>query len=435
MDLLNMKDITVHYGKEQEASVKNFNLTLQPGEIIALVGESGSGKTTILRSILGLLPGKGNVEQGDIFFQGTSLLSLDPKQWKDLRGTEISMIFQDSGAMINPIRTIGDQFVEYIRTHKKVGKKEAWKKGADMLAKMHLHDAERVMKSYPFQLSGGMRQRVGIAMAMTFQPKILLADEPTSALDVTTQAQIVRQFMEIRDLYHTAIIMVTHNIAMAAYMADQLIVMRNGRITESGKKEDVIKNPKSEYTKICWRVYRILEGKDMSDQVILTAEHITKKFSESKGQFLTACDDINLNVYKGKTLGIVGESGCGKSTFVKLMVNVLEPTEGSILYHGEDITKLKGENCCDCIKRSDAFCGSRDSFLSQNESNGYCDRTPYELPTDPEIGKRRKGKRTAPYGGTSGRVYLSIPAQYERRSKAKGRNCTGIGVRTRDHCM
>ena len=114
---------------------------------------------------------------------------------------------------------------------------------------MHLQDAERIMKSYPFQLSGGMRQRVGIAMAMTFQPKILLADEPTSALDVTTQAQIVRQFMEIRDLYHTAIIMVTHNIAMAAYMADQLIVMRNGRITESGTKEDVIKNPKSEYTK------------------------------------------------------------------------------------------------------------------------------------------------------------------------------------------
>ena len=249
MDLLNIKDITVHYGKEQEASVKNFNLTLQPGEIIALVGESGSGKTTILRSILGLLPGKGTVEQGDIFFQGNSLLSLDSKQWKDLRGTDISMIFQDSGAMINPIRTIGDQFVEYIRMHKKVKKKEAWKRGTDMLTKMHLQDAGRVMKSYPFQLSGGMRQRVGIAMAMTFQPKILLADEPTSALDVTTQAQIVRQFMEIRDLYHTAIIMVTHNIAMAAYMADQLIVMRNGRITESGKKEDVIKNPKSEYTK------------------------------------------------------------------------------------------------------------------------------------------------------------------------------------------
>lgn len=249
MELLNMKDVTVRYGKEQEATVKNFNLTLQPGEIVAIVGESGSGKTTILRSILGLLPSKGKVEQGDILFQGTSLLSLSQKQWKNLRGTDISMIFQDSGMMINPIRTIGNQFVEYIRMHKKVGKKEAWKEGADMLAKMHLQDAERIMKSYPFQLSGGMRQRVGIAMAMTFQPKILLADEPTSALDVTTQAQIVRQFMEIRDLYQTVIVMVSHNIAMAAYMADQLVVMQHGRIIESGKKEDIIKNPKSEYTK------------------------------------------------------------------------------------------------------------------------------------------------------------------------------------------
>lgn len=249
MELLNIKDITVNYGKDSEASVRDFSLTVQPGEIIGLVGESGSGKTTVLRSILGLLPGSGKIQQGDILFRGNSLLSLDQKQWKDFRGTDISMIFQDSGSMLNPIRTIGNQFVEYIRIHKSTEKKEAWKRGVEMLAKMHLLDAERIMKSYPFQLSGGMRQRVGIAMAMTFQPKILLADEPTSALDVTTQAQIVRQFMEIRDLYHTAIIIVTHNIAMAAYMADQLVVMRHGRIVESGKKEDVIKEPKSEYTK------------------------------------------------------------------------------------------------------------------------------------------------------------------------------------------
>ena len=135
MELLNIMDITVNYGKDEKASVKNFNLTLQPGEIIALVGESGSGKTTVLRSILGLLPGKGKVEQGDILFQGTSLLTLEQKQWKNLRGTEISMIFQDSGAMINPIRTIGDQFVEYIRMHKKVGKKKHGKGGAICLPK------------------------------------------------------------------------------------------------------------------------------------------------------------------------------------------------------------------------------------------------------------------------------------------------------------
>lgn len=174
----------------------------------------------------------------------------------------------------------------------------------------------------------------------------------------------------------------------------------------------------------------------MSDQVILTAEHITKKFSESKGQFLTACDDINLNVYKGKTLGIVGESGCGKSTFVKLMVNVLEPTEGSILYHGEDITKLKGEK----LRRL----RQKIQMVFQDPGTAFYPKMKVmDIVTEPlmnfrriqEIGKRRKGKRTAPYGGTSGRVYLSIPAQYERRSKAKGRNCTGIGVRTRDHCM
>ena len=249
MDLLNMKDITVHYGKEQEASVKNFNLTLQPGEIIALVGESGSGKTTILRSILGLLPGKGNVEQGDIFFQGTSLLSLDPKQWKDLRGTEISMIFQDSGAMINPIRTIGDQFVEYIRTHKKVGKKEAWKKGADMLAKMHLHDAERVMKSYPFQLSGGMRQRVGIAMAMTFQPKILLADEPTSALDVTVQKQILELLIELKEKENLSFLLICHDLALVQALCDKVLVLYHGKTVEYGSPDEIIDHPKMDYTK------------------------------------------------------------------------------------------------------------------------------------------------------------------------------------------
>jgi peptide/nickel transport system ATP-binding protein len=249
VDLLNIREITVSYGKESEASVKNFSMTIQPGEIIGIVGESGSGKTTVLRSVLGLLPGKGKVEQGDILYQGSSLLPLNQKQWRELRKTEISMIFQDSGAMINPIRTIGDQFVEYIRIREKIPKKEAWKKGAEVLARMHLSDVNNVMKSYSFQLSGGMRQRVGIAMAMIFQPKLLLADEPTSALDVTTQAQIVRQFMEIRAQYHTAIIIVTHNIAMAAYMSDKLIVMRRGIVVDSGKREDVMNNPTSDYTK------------------------------------------------------------------------------------------------------------------------------------------------------------------------------------------
>ena len=186
---------------------------------------------------------------GDILFEGRSLLSNTKEEWRKLRGTDISMIFQDSGAMTNQTRVIGKQFVEYICTHEKMSKKEAWERGIEMLERMRLPSGDNIMKSYPFQLSGGMRQRVGIAMAMTFQPKLLLADEPTSALDVTTQAQIVRQMMELRDAYKTSIIMVTHNLGVAAYMADHIVVMKNGKIVDAGDREQILRHSQSEYTK------------------------------------------------------------------------------------------------------------------------------------------------------------------------------------------
>lgn len=261
MSLLKMKDVTINYGKSSEPSVEHFNLSVKKGEIVSIVGESGSGKTTVIRAILGLLPSGGKVEEGEILFQEKSLLKLKKEEWKALRGSDISMIFQDSGAMINPIRRIGDQFVEYIRTHQRMRKKEAWSRGAEMLARMHLPNVDHIMRSYPFQLSGGMRQRVGIAMAMTFQPKLLLADEPTSALDVTIQAQIVRQFMELRKLYDTSMIVVTHNIGVAAYMADQMIVMQNGRIVDQGTREDVMNHPVSDYTRNLLACVPDMEGK------------------------------------------------------------------------------------------------------------------------------------------------------------------------------
>ena len=200
--MLDVQDITVAYSSNAEPTIEGFHLKMKPGEICSIVGESGSGKTTVIRSILGLLPSGGKVTKGDILFEGESLLQYSKKQWRELRGTQISMIFQDSGAMINPIRKIGSQYVEYIRAHKNIPKKDAFDMAVEMLEKMRLPDGKRIMESYPFELSGGMCQRVGIAMAMTFQPKLLLADEPTSALDVTTQAQIVRQMMELRDKSH-----------------------------------------------------------------------------------------------------------------------------------------------------------------------------------------------------------------------------------------
>ena len=245
--MLEIKNATISY--KNVPTVLDFNLNMKPGQIISLVGESGSGKTTVIRAVLGLLPGGGKVTSGDITFEGTSVLSYSYEQWRKIRGADISMIFQDSGAMMNPTRKIGDVFIEYIRTHEKISKKDAWDKGVQMLERMRLPSGDNIMRSYPFQLSGGMRQRVGIAMAMTYQPKLLLADEPTSALDVTTQAQIVRQMLQLRDTYGTGIIVVTHNLGVAAYMSDYIVVMKNGRIEDQGDRNYILHESENAYTK------------------------------------------------------------------------------------------------------------------------------------------------------------------------------------------
>ena len=246
--LLEIKDVSISYG--DRLTVEGVNLQLEEGQICSIVGESGSGKTTVIRATMGNLPGAGRVSAGDIIFEGQSVLNYNNKTWRDIRGKEMSMIFQDSGAMMNPTKKIGASFVEYIRTHEpKISKDDAWKKGVEMLERMRLPSGDNIMRSYPFQLSGGMRQRVGIAMAMTYQPKLLLADEPTSALDVTTQAQIVRQMMELRDEYKTSIIIVTHNLGVAAYMSDYIIVMKNGRIEDAGDRDYILHQSENEYTK------------------------------------------------------------------------------------------------------------------------------------------------------------------------------------------
>ena len=246
--MLKIDNTTIQYGNNKP-TIEDFSLEISSGEIVAIVGESGSGKTTVIRSVLGLLPGQGKVTKGDIVFEGDSLLNYTQKQWNQCRGTKMSMIFQDCGAMINPNRRIGSQFVEYIRVHEDMPKDKAKDKAIDMLNRMRLPQAKDIMRKYPFQLSGGQRQRVGIAMAMTFQPKLLIADEPTSALDVTTQSQIVKEMMELRDKYDTSIMIVTHNLAVAVYMADKIIVMKDGEVVDRGTRDEILNNTTSDYTK------------------------------------------------------------------------------------------------------------------------------------------------------------------------------------------
>lgn len=245
--LLEVKNLDISYGKK--ITVSGVNLQLDKGEIMSIVGESGSGKTTVIRAIMGCLPGQGHISAGSITFEGRDLLKNTPQEWRKMCGRDMSMIFQDSGNMINPIRRIGEQFVDYILTHEPAkSKAEAAEMAIDMLVKVRLPNPENIMQSYPFELSGGMRQRVGIAMAMVFRPKLLLADEPTSALDVTTQAQIIRQIVDIRNEFGVAVIMVTHNLGVASYISNKLMVMKQGRVVESGRRE-VIGNPQDDYTK------------------------------------------------------------------------------------------------------------------------------------------------------------------------------------------
>lgn len=248
--LLDVKNLDISYGSK--LTVSGVNIQLDKGEILSIVGESGSGKTTVIRAVMGCLPGRGHVSGGSITFDGRNMLKNTREDWRKISGSEMSMIFQDSGNMINPIRRIGEQFTDYILAHApQKSKAEAAEMAKDMLNKVRLPNPQNIMNSYPFELSGGMRQRVGIAMAMIFSPKLLLADEPTSALDVTTQAQIIRQIVDVRNEYNeynAAVILVTHNIGVASYVSNKLMVMKNGHVVESGGRE-IIENPQHAYTK------------------------------------------------------------------------------------------------------------------------------------------------------------------------------------------
>ena len=246
--MLDVQDITVAYSSNAEPTIEGFHLKMKPGEICSIVGESGSGKTTVIRSILGLLPSGGKVTKGDILFEGESLLQYSKKQWRELRGTQISMIFQDSGAMMNPTKKIGSVFTEYILTHEKISKKEAWNKGIMMLERMRLPAADNIMNSYPFQLSGGMRQRVMIAMALACQPQILIADEPTTALDVTIQAQILDLIRGLNEQMNTSVLFITHDLGVVSELCDTVIVMYTGRIVEKAPVRELFNDPKHPYT-------------------------------------------------------------------------------------------------------------------------------------------------------------------------------------------
>lgn len=232
-----------------QPAVQDVSFSLHSGEILGIVGESGSGKSTLIKAAMGLLGCEGQVTRGDIWFKGKNLPELPPKELRKLCGPELGYIFQSSGSAFCPIRTVGSQLFETMKEHEKISRKDFEAQALELLSKLGFDNGKRILESYPFELSGGMQQRVGIAAAMLLNPSVLFADEPTSALDVTIQKQVVEEMLMVRETFGTAIVLVTHNLGVIGAMTDRVLVLENGRCVECGSTRQVLSQPRADYTK------------------------------------------------------------------------------------------------------------------------------------------------------------------------------------------
>lgn len=229
--------------------IRDVSFSLHSGEILGIVGESGSGKSTLIKAAMGLLGCEGQVTRGDIWFKGKNLPELPPKELRKLCGPELGYIFQNAGSSFCPIRTVGSQLFETMKEHEKISRKDFEAQALELLAKLGFDSGKRILESYPFELSGGMQQRVGIAAAMLLNPSVLFADEPTSALDVTIQKQVVEEMLMVRETFGTAIVLVTHNLGVIGAMTDRVLVLENGQCVECGSTRQVLSQPRADYTK------------------------------------------------------------------------------------------------------------------------------------------------------------------------------------------
>ena len=245
--MISVKHLSKKFG--DVTVLKDISLDIKEKEVVVIIGPSGSGKSTIIKAVMGLLGEEGLVTKGDIWYKGKNLTDMSTKELRRYLGKEIGMVFQDCKSALCPVRKIGVQIHEAVSEHEKASRHEVRNRAGEIMKKIGLNDADRVLDSYPFELSGGMNQRVGICTAMIMRPKLLLADEPTSALDVTVQKQVVEELLFMREEYNTAMILVTHNIGVVRMMADRILVLQNGHVREYGETKNVLENPQDPYTK------------------------------------------------------------------------------------------------------------------------------------------------------------------------------------------
>ena len=348
-------------------AVRGANLTIYPGQTVAIVGESGSGKSTTAAAVIGLLPGTGKVAGGTIEFDGRDITHLTTNEWVELRGSGIGLVPQDPMSNLNPVLRVGTQVKEALVANNVVPKSEVGQRVTQLLEEAGLPDAERRAKQYPHEFSGGMRQRALIAIGMAAHPKLLIADEPTSALDVTVQRRILDHLGTLTSEMGTAVLFITHDLGLAAERAEQLVVMHRGRIVESGPALEILQHPRHPYTKRLVSAAPSLasariesahaRGISVTDEeltgagkgatsteAIIRVEGLTKEFdirgAKKGNDTFLAVDDVSFELRRGTTLAVVGESGSGKSTAANMILQLLEPTAGKIFFDGEDTSKM-----------------------------------------------------------------------------------------------
>ncbi len=386
--LLQIKNFTVDFVTESRISsaVKNISFEINHGETVAIVGESGSGKTVTSLSILRLLPTPpAKYKSGHILFSEegekvVDILQLDEKELRKIRGNKISMIFQEPMTSLNPLKTCGKQVIEAIRIHRNISKKKAEEKTIELFTKVKLPDPKSIAQRYPHEISGGQKQRVMIAMAISCQPYLLIADEPTTALDVTVQKTILQLIKDLQVQQNMSVIYITHDLGLVAEIADKVIVMYKGDVVETGEIKDIFSHPKHPYTKALLacrpdasakgkrlpvisdflntgeeisvlKSTRTIENKGNSilGQPLLEVKNLKVYFPVAKNFFgkvfkeFKAVDDVSFSVEKGETLGLVGESGCGKTTLGRTLLRLIDPTSGSIHFNGKNIAQISKE--------------------------------------------------------------------------------------------
>lgn len=352
--VLELDDVCIAY---DEAGVRlrvvhNVSFRIRAGEVVALVGESGSGKTTTAQAIIGLLADNGRLEQGGIRLNGVDIARWPQRRLDALRGARISLIPQDPTSSLNPVKTIGGQVAEILAIHERMPRRQRDARVIALLSRVGLSHPELRVHQYPHELSGGMKQRVLIAIAIALRPALIIADEPTSALDVTVQKRILDLIDELRREFGTAVLLVTHDLALAAERADRLLVFRHGRIQEQGPAAEVLRAPKKPYTRQLFNDAPALSARHRSppprqtgSPMAIVAENISKSFAlgGKNATPLRAVDQVSFSVAPGTTHSLVGESGSGKTTLARILLGFQRPGAGRAFIDGTDITGLEGE--------------------------------------------------------------------------------------------